>query len=160
MRVRPLIAARVALGVLVASSIVVASACGTSPPLTCAEGTATGCPSLDGVTTFCAWSAWGCAPEPACGGYFAVVDEAVDARFTYFYAAATGQFVATVSEPSSGGAATCTVGPGSFRVPAGCTWEELADCAPPAKDAGVRIGVEDAGDAEIGVAPPVGSAVR
>ena len=107
---------------------------------TCPVSASSACPSLDGVTTFCTWVDWGCAPEPACGGYFVIVDQAVDARFTYYYSAANGQFAATVQEAFGGGNATCLAGPSQFQPPTGCEPDTLADCAPPPRDGGIAFG--------------------
>ena len=111
-------------------------ACSPSEPLACRAAPGAGsCPSLDGVTSFCSWSEWGCAPEAACGAYFALTDEGSDARLTYYYSTATGQFVATV-EQTPGASPICLTGPASFVVPAGCAPDTLAECAPPPRDSG------------------------
>ena len=102
------------------------------------------CPSLDGATTFCSWADWGCAKTPACGGYFVLVDQGVDARVTYYYSAASGQFVATVMEAFAGGDATCIAGPPQFQIPSGCNPDTLAECAPPTRDAGASVLASDA----------------
>jgi hypothetical protein len=143
------------LGALFAGVFALA-ACAPSEPLACAAPTASGCPSLDGVTAFCRWSDWGCAPEPACAGYFVLADFGVDARFTYYYAAASGAFVATVKEDATGGNPSCLVGPSSFAAPSGCAVIALAACAPPPQDAGA--GPTDAGtDAPFSPPAPSGS---
>ena len=112
------------------------SACSPSQPLACAASGPTECPSLDGVTSFCTWSEWGCAPEPACGGYFLLMSYGTSARFTYYYSAETGRFVATIAESIGGGNASCLAGPASFVVPSGCAVDTLAACAPPPRDGG------------------------
>jgi hypothetical protein len=124
---------------LVAAVIPVFAACSTSQPLPCPVVAGGSCPSLDGVRTFCTWTAWGCAPEAACDGYFAVVEQGTSARLTYYYSAATGAFVATVQEAFGGGSATCLVGPAEFKPPSGCDLDTLADCAPLEGDAGVVL---------------------
>jgi hypothetical protein len=86
------------------------------------------------VTSFCTWSEWGCAPEPACGGYFLVMDYGVDARFTHYYSAETGRFVATIEESIGGGDARCLAGPPAFAVPEGCAVETVAACGPPPRN--------------------------
>jgi len=133
------------------------AACSTAEPLTCPVPAATACPSLDGVTSFCAWSQWGCAPEAACGGYFVLQDQATGSRFTYYYAAASGQFAATVKEAFQGGEATCLAGPASFQVPSGCDMDTLADCAPPPRDGGVGGGSDATVDAPFSAPSPSGS---
>jgi hypothetical protein len=133
--------ARARLGAVVALAIGIGIAspigCSSSRSLAC-PGEPSACPSLDGVTMFCAWADWGCTSEVACGGYFAVVDQAVDARFTYYYAARTGAYVATVREDFGGGDATCFNGPASFTPPASCAFTTLAACAPIAQEGGVE----------------------
>jgi len=138
--------------------VLVIASCSTSQTLPCptAASPAT-CPSLDGATSFCTWAEWGCARESACGGYYALVDEAVDARFTYYYSAATGQFVATVQEAPGGGSASCMAGPPQFQVPQGCGDDTLADCAPPPRDGGVGGGSDATVDAPFSAPSPSGS---
>ncbi len=131
--------ARWAIGLALVCAVPVAS-CSTSQTLACPLPASTGCPSLDGVTTFCSWGEWGCAPQTACSGYLLVVDQTAGARFTYYYSAATGQFVATVEEAFGGGNATCVAGPSLFQVPTGCEPDTLADCAPPPRDGGIGPG--------------------
>jgi len=144
-----------AIAVAVASAIV---ACSTSQPLACPVSASSACPSLDGVTAFCTWAEWGCAPEPACGGYFVLVDQAVDAKLTYYYSAASGQFAATVQEAFGGGNATCLAGPSQFQPPSGCEPDTLADCAPPPRDGGVTFGASDAAaDGPFSAPSPSGS---
>jgi hypothetical protein len=130
-----------ALALPVVSAVAWAPACSTSQTLPCAAPGTAECPSLDGVTSFCEYAQWGCAASSPCGGYFAVVDPTVDAKLTYFYAAATGAYVATVSEPSDG-PAVCTVGPASFAVPSSCSFVTLAECSP--RGSGVPLGPSDA----------------
>ena len=112
------------------------------------------CPSLDGVTAFCSWTEWGCAPEAACGGYYGVVDVTVDAKLTYIYSAQTGAYVATIQEDFGGGSASCTNGPASFTAPASCDFDTLAVCAPTQQDAG--LGSFDASFDATDTGPPQG----
>jgi hypothetical protein len=121
------------------------AACSPSQPLACPSSSSgsSACPSLDGVTSFCTWSEWGCAPEPACGGYFLVLSYGVDARFTYYYSAETGRFVGTIEESLGGGNPRCLAGPPSFLVPSGCAVDTVAACAPPPREGGT--GPSDAG---------------
>jgi hypothetical protein len=125
----------VALGVAVGVGVAV-EGCSLSAALTC-PALSLACPSLDGVTSFCTWRSWGCLAEPACGGYFAVVDVTVDGKLTYFYSAQTGAYVATVQEDPGGGHASCANGASSFTPPASCTFATLATCAPLPQDAGL-----------------------
>ncbi len=143
-------------GALVALAALPFAACSTTPALTCAVPAAEGCPSLDGVTTFCRWAAWGCASQPACGGYLAVVDQGASARLTYYYAAASGQFVATVEEAFGGGNPVCLAGPSRFTPPAGCAYDTLAECAPPPSDGGVSF-LDASTDAPFNPPAPSGS---
>jgi hypothetical protein len=142
-----------ALALLLVSTVV-AAACSTSPPLACPA--AASCPSLDGATSFCSWSEWGCAPEKSCSGYFVLIDEGIDARLTYYYSAATGQYVATVSEPPGGGSTSCIAGPSSFQPPSGCDVDTLADCGPPPRDGGTSAS-DAASDAPYNPPSPSGS---
>jgi hypothetical protein len=135
--------------------VFVAVACSMSEPLTCPLPASGACPSLDGVTTFCTWSEWGCAREPACDGYFVIVDETADARFTYYYSATGGQFVATVKEAFGGGSATCLAGPSRFQPLTGCEPDTLADCAPGPRDGGA-FSRDAAADAPLGAPSPSG----
>ncbi len=130
-------AARIALWIAMGGAVAAwaGAGCSSSHALACpAEPLA--CPSLDGLTTFCAWAEWGCASESACGGYYAVVDPAVDAEYTYYYEAQTGGYVATL-RAGYGGDATCFNGPASFTPPASCTYATTAECAPIARDGGI-----------------------
>jgi hypothetical protein len=112
------------------------------------------CPSLDGVTMFCAWSDWACPAETACGEYLALVDVTVDAKLTYFYSAQSGAYVATTSEPLGGGGASCTNGPSSFTPPSSCDYETLFECAPVEQDGGGVPPYDASHDAEdTGAAP-------
>jgi hypothetical protein len=136
--------------------VVVMVACSTSAPLTCPVPAAGACPSLDGVTTFCTWSEWGCAREPACDGYFVIEDLTADARLTYYYSATSGEFVATVEEAFGGGSATCLAGPSQFQPLSGCDPDTLADCAPGPRDGGTFLS-DAAADALVGAPSPSGS---
>jgi hypothetical protein len=133
------------------------AACSGSAPLACATAAAGECPSLDGVTSFCIWTEWGCASEPSCGGYFVLRDEGTDARLTYYYAAATGAFVATVAEAPGGGDARCVAGPSSFAIPSGCEAETLASCGPPPRDGGATVILDARADAPFSAPSPSGS---
>jgi hypothetical protein len=148
-----------AVGVAAALVAVVLAACSTPETLACPTATSStspACPSLDGVTSFCTWSQWGCAPVAACGGYFVLQDQGTDARFTYYYAAASGELVATVKEGFNGGGASCIAGPESFRVPSGCAMDTLADCAPPPRDGGIGGGDDATVDAPFSAPSPSG----
>jgi hypothetical protein len=137
MRGRSRVAVKVAFGVAVGVGVAVevGAGCSSSHALACpAEPLA--CPSLDGLTTFCTWAEWGCTSESACGGYYAVVDPAVDAEYTYYYSAQTGAYVATL-RADYGGDSTCFNGPASFTPPASCSYATTAECAPPARDGGI-----------------------
>ena len=133
------------------------AACSASAPLACATPAAGDCPSLDGVTSFCTWAEWGCAPEAACEGYFVLRDLGTDARFTYYYSAATGAFVATVKEAPGGGGASCVAGPASFQVPSGCAMDTLAECGPPPRDGGAMVPRDAGADAPFSAPSPSGS---
>jgi hypothetical protein len=145
-----------ALPASVLAVVVVPAACSTSDPLTCPVPAAGACPSLDGVTAFCTWSEWGCAREPACDGYFVIVDQTTDARLTYYYSATSGEFVATIEEAFGGGGATCLAGPSQFQPLTGCEPDTLAECAPGPRDAGA-IFADAAADAQVGAPSPSGS---
>ncbi len=135
------------------------AACSGPAPLACASTAAGECPSLDGVTSFCSWAEWGCASEPPCGGYFVLRDEGTDARLTYYYAAATGAFVATVKEaPARGSARAAWPGPSSFVLPTGCEVETLASCGPPPRDGGVTLVLDARADAPFSAPSPSGGA--
>jgi hypothetical protein len=82
-----------------------------------------------------------------------VVDQGPTARLTYYYSAASGQFVATVQEAFGGGNASCLAGPSQFQVPSGCEPDTLADCNPPLRDGGVNVGATDAATDAPFVAP-------
>jgi len=146
-----------ALGFVAHASLASLAGCSTAQSLPCPNAAASSCPSLDGVTSFCSWSEWGCARETACGGYFVIHDEGSDARFTYYYAATTGAFVATVQEASGGGNATCLAGPASFQPPSDCDFDTLADCDPLPRDGGANGARDASADAPFGAPSPSGS---
>ncbi len=145
------------LAIAIASRAV--ASCSASPALACAAlpAASTGCPSLDGLTSFCTWADWGCARETPCGGYFVLRDEGTDARFTYYYSATTGAFVATVEESAGGGGALCLAGPASFQPPSDCDLDTLADCDPPPRDGGLGPAGDAAPDAPFSAPAPSGS---
>jgi hypothetical protein len=148
--------ALLALGTLALA--VAAASCSSAETLTCpAPASASLCPSLDGVTSFCTWAEWGCARVASCGGYYLLVDEGTDARFTYYYAAATGAFVATVREAPGGGVASCLAGPAQFQPPQGCSEDTLAECGPPPRDGGGIFAIDAGTDAQFTAPSPSGS---